>query len=163
MKSKNKQPGQIVAILDNIRSKQNVGSIFRTSDALGVNKIYLCGTTPCPLDRFGREVGEIAKTALGAEKVVPWEYAKATNNLVKKLKKGGFKIIAIEQSKNSLDYKKIRVKGNPAFIIGNEVDGISKSTLCLSDIVAEIPMQGDKESLNVSVAYGVAVFRILNL
>lgn len=163
MKSKNKQPRQIVAILDNMRSKQNVGSIFRTSDALGVNKIYLCGTTPCPLDRFGREVGEIAKTALGAEKVVPWEYAKATNNLVKKLKKDGFQIIALEQYKSAVDYKTVKIKADTAFVLGNEVDGVAKSTLQLCDTVAEIPMQGDKESLNVSVAYGVAVFRILNL
>jgi 23S rRNA (guanosine2251-2'-O)-methyltransferase len=153
----------VYVVLDNIRSKQNVGSVFRTSDAIGVNKIYLCGTTPCPLDRFGRVVGEIEKTALGAEKTIAWEYSKTTNSILKKLKKDGYSIIAIEQSTNSIDYKKIKIKGNTVFVLGNEVDGVAKSTLALCDTVAEIPMLGNKESLNVSVAFGVAVFRILNI
>jgi 23S rRNA (guanosine2251-2'-O)-methyltransferase len=162
MESK-KPKSKICVVLDNIRSKQNVGSIFRTSDALGVVKIYLCGTTPCPLDRFGREVGEISKTALGAEKTISWEYTKTTNGAIKKLKKDGYIIIAIEQSKNSIDYKKIKIKIDTAFVLGNEVEGVAKSTLALCDTVAEIPMKGGKESLNVSVAFGVALFRMLNI
>jgi 23S rRNA (guanosine2251-2'-O)-methyltransferase len=150
-------------IVDNVRSKQNVGSLFRTSDALRIKKIYLCGTTPTPLDRFGRPVGEIAKTALGAEKTIPWEYAKTTKSLIKKLKKESVQIIAIEQGDNSVDYKKIKPKGDFAFVLGNEVEGISKDVLKLADIVAEIPMKGEKESLNVSVAFGVAAFRVLNI
>lgn len=152
-----------VLILDNIRSQYNVGSIFRTADGAGVSKIYLCGTTPTPLDRFNREVKEIAKTALGAEKSVTWEYTKTTLLVVRKLKKEGYKIIAIEQSKDSVDYKKVKPKGPTAFVIGNEVEGVSKSILKLCDIVAEIPMKGAKESLNASVATGIALFRILGV
>jgi tRNA G18 (ribose-2'-O)-methylase SpoU len=152
---------QAVVILDNIRSKQNVGSIFRTADCAGVSKIYLCGTTPCPKDRFGRDVSEIAKTALGAEKTIEWEYAKNTNAVLKKLKKEKFQIVAIEQSKNSMDYKKVKAQSTVAFVVGYEVEGIKKSTLRLCDFIAEIPMRGEKESLNVSVAFGVAIFRIL--
>lgn len=152
-----------VLILDNIRSRHNVGSIFRTADCAGVGKIYLCGTTPTPLDRFNREVKEIAKTALGAEKSVVWEYSKTTLSVVKKLKRDGYHIIAIEQSKNSIDYKKVKARSKVAFVVGNEVDGVAKSILKLCDIVAEIPMRGGKESLNVSVATGVALFRVLNI
>lgn len=154
---------QAIVILDNIRSKQNVGSIFRTADCAGVSKIYLCGTTPAPIDRFGRGVKEIVKTALGAEKTIEWKYAKSTRTVLKKLKKSGFQIIAIEQNKNSLDYKKIKPKFPVAFVVGNEVTGIKKSVLKLCDTIAEIPMRGKKESLNVSVAFGAAVLRILNI
>lgn len=158
-----KQAIEAIVVLDNIRSKQNVGSIFRTADCAGVSKVYLCGTTPCPRDRFGREVGEISKTALGAEKTIAWEYAKSTNTVLKKLKKENFQIVAIEQSKNSVDYKKVKPKYPVAFVVGNEVEGIKKSTLDQCDTIAEIPMRGEKESLNVSVAFGVAILRILNI
>ncbi len=152
-----------VLILDNIRSRHNVGSIFRTADCAGISKIYLCGTTSTPLDRFGRPIGEIVKTALGAEKTVKWEYTKTTLAAVKKLKKDGYQIIAIEQTKDSVDYKKVKVKSSVAFVLGNEVDGVSKSVLKLSDVVAEIPLHGSKESLNVSVATGIALFRMLGI
>jgi tRNA G18 (ribose-2'-O)-methylase SpoU len=152
-----------VIVVDNLRSNHNVGSLFRTADALGISKIYLCGTTPTPLDKYKRPVGEIAKTALGAEKTIPWEYSKTTSGAIKRLKKNGFEIIAIEQSKDSIDYKKVKPKKNVAFVLGNEVDGVSKNILKLCDIVAEIPMKGEKESLNVAVAGGVAIFRILDL
>lgn len=161
-KTPKKQAGEIVLILDNIRSMHNVGSIFRTADCVGITKIYLCGTTPTPLDRFNREVKEIAKTALGAEKSIAWEYVKTTTSVLRKLKKN-FQIIAIEQSKDSVDYKKIKLKPRVAFVVGNEVDGISKKVLNLCDVVAEIPLKGEKESLNVSVATGVALFRMLNI
>ena len=159
---KKQAKGNIAVVLDNIRSKQNVGSIFRTSDCAGVNKIYLCGTTPCPTDRFGKEVKEISKTALGAQMLIPWEYAKSTITILKKMKKEKFQIIAIEQSKNSIDYRKVKPKNPCAFVVGNEAEGIKKSTLKLCDIIAEISMHGAKESLNVSVAFGAAIFRILN-
>ncbi len=149
-----------VVALDNIRSVYNVGSIFRTADALGVDKIYLCGTTPTPKDRFGRMRNDLAKVALGAEKNIEWEYSESTADVLKKLKKEKFQIIGIEQAKNSIDYKEIKTKGNVAIIMGTEVNGINKETLKLCDIIAEIPMAGKKESLNVSVAFGVAVFRI---
>ncbi|MES2223760.1 MAG: RNA methyltransferase [Patescibacteria group bacterium] len=153
---------KVIIILDNIRSNHNVGSIFRTADALGVSKIYLCGTTPKPIDRFERPVGEIAKTALGAEKSISWEYAKTTLGVIKRLKKNGTEIIAIEQFDNSVDYKKVKPKEDVAFVLGNEVDGVNKNILKLCDVVAEIPMKGGKESLNVAVACGTALFRILN-
>lgn len=154
---------EAIVILDNIRSTHNVGSIFRTSDALGVDKIILCGTTPAPKDRFGRERSDIAKVALGAEKNVAWQFEQETLTAVKKLKKAGYQIITVEQAENSVDYKKVKVKTKVAFVMGEEVKGINPKILKLADVVAEIPMQGGKESLNVSVAFGVALFRILNI
>lgn len=154
---------RVVLILHNIRSNHNVGSIFRTSDATGVSKIYLTGYSATPLDRFGREVKEISKTALGAEKSIPSEQAKSVSVLIKKLKKDGFEIIAIEQDEKSIDYKKIKLGNKTAFILGNEVDGIEKKVLNLCDKIAEIPMKGKKESLNVSVSAGIVLFRMLNI
>ncbi len=159
-----KTQGEIIVVLDNIRSTFNVGSIFRTSDALGIDKIILCGTTPTPKDRFGRDREDIAKVSLGAEKTIASEYFATTLSAVKKLKKEGYKIIMIEQSDKSVDYKKIKIKQGDrvAFVMGTEVEGLSPNLLKLADQVAEIPMFGNKESLNVSVAFGVALFRILN-
>jgi tRNA G18 (ribose-2'-O)-methylase SpoU len=154
---------EIIAVLDNIRSVHNVGSIFRTSDALGINKIFLCGCTPTPKDRFGRERKDLAKVALGAEKSIEWEYFKTTEEAVKKLKKEKFQIIALEQSENSIDYKKVKAKNKIAIILGEEVHGLNKKVLDLADVVMEIPMRGIKESLNVSVSFGVAAFRIFNV
>jgi 23S rRNA (guanosine2251-2'-O)-methyltransferase len=153
----------IILILNDIRSTHNVGAIFRTADACGISKIYLIGTTPAPIDRFGRERKDVAKTALGAEKTIPWEYFENINPLLTKLKKEKFEIIAIEQSKNSVDYKKVQLKNNSAIILGNEVNGISKKILYKCDIIVEIPMMGKKESLNVSVATGIVLFRILGI
>ncbi len=150
-------------ILHNIRSTHNVGSVFRTAETCGVSKIFLTGYTPTPLDSFGREIKAITKTALGAEKNVQWKYISQPNVLIKKLKQQGIKVIGVEQSQNSIDYKKITVGNSTAFLFGNEVRGISKRLLNQCDIVAEIPMLGKKESLNISVAVGVALFRILNI
>lgn len=151
-----------VVILHNIRSAINVGSIFRTSDAIGISHIYLSGYTPTPIDKFGRPQSDIAKSALGAEKTISWTYGKTYLSIIKKLKKEGFEIIGIEQDEKSIDYKKVKAKDKNAFLVGNEVEGLSKSLKEKCDILAEIPMKGEKESLNVSVAFGVAVFRILN-
>ncbi len=151
-----------VLVLHDIRSAQNVGSLFRTSDAVGISKIYLSSITPAPIDRFGRARSDIAKTALGAEKSIPWESYEDIFSLIDSLKKDGYKIIAIEQSEKSIDYKQIKIEGPTAFILGNEVEGLTKETLENVDTVAEIPMAGDKESLNVSVAGGIALFRILD-
>ena len=157
-------PKEIILILHNIRSNHNVGSIFRTSDAAGVSKIILSGYTPSPLDKFGRPVKEIEKTALGAEKNIAWEKIPNIKKVLKNLKGAGFQIIAIEQAKNSVDYKNVSaLGGRTAFILGNEVLGISKSILKECDLIAEIPMRGEKESLNVSVSAGVALFRMLNI
>jgi len=152
-----------ILILENIRSAQNVGALFRTADAAGISHIYIVGYTPDPLDRFGHPRNDIAKAALGAEKTIPWKHVATISPLLKKLKKEGFQIIAIEQSENSVDYKKIKTTGKVAFILGNEVEGVSKTALKNSDIIAEIPMKGEKESLNVSVAGGIAMFRILGI
>lgn len=154
---------EIYVLLHNIRSTHNVGSIFRTSDALGVTKIYLSGYTPTPLDRFNRPRKDIAKVALGAEKSIDWEYVTNPEKTIKDLKKANYQIIGLEQAKNSVDYKKVKIKYPILFIVGNEVGGIEKNMLSLSDVVAEIPMNGKKESLNVSVAFGVGLFRILGV
>jgi len=154
---------EIYVILPDIRSSYNVGSIFRTSDAAGVSKIFLTGYTPCPQDKFKRINKDIAKTALGAEKTIPWEYQEEIKPLLEHLKKDGFLIIAIEQAPNSVDYKKVKAIEKMAFIFGSEVGGLSQEILKECDIVAEIPMLGKKESLNVSVSAGVALFLVLNI
>jgi len=150
-------------ILPNIRSSYNVGSIFRTADTTGISKIFLVGYTPLPIDRFNRENKEIVKTALGAEKTIVWEHVDEIFPLLMRLKNDGFQIIAIEQSEKSIDYKKVQIKEKNAFIFGNEVEGVSLDVLNECDVIAEILMLGEKESLNVSVSVGVALFRILNV
>ena len=152
-----------ILILHNIRSAYNVGAIFRTADAVGISKIYLCGYTPDPLDRFGRERSDIAKSALGAEKNVKWEHEDNLLKLMEKLKKSGVELVAIEQSEDSLDYKKYKAKKHTAFLLGNEVEGIPKDKLEKCDVVLEVPMKGRKESLNVSVCCGVVLFRVLEV
>jgi len=160
-----KKSSENIVILHNIRSVSNVGAMFRTADAAGVNKIYLTGYTPGPLDRFGRKRKDLAKSALGAEEFVAWEQKKNLLSLISNLKKSGFKIIAIEQDKKSVDYRTLRFRpgqGN-AFIVGPEVTGIPKNILNKCDLIAEIPMRGKKESLNVSVALGIVLFQILKI
>ncbi len=152
-----------VLVLNNIRSVFNVGSIFRTAECAGVSKIYLVGVTPDPIDRFGRARKDLAKVALGAEKKILWEHAMDIGALIKKLKKDGFKIVALEQAEGSIDYKKFRPRFPLALLLGEETRGLSKDILQKCDHVIEIPMMGDKESLNVSVAVGVALFRILDI
>ncbi len=151
---------EIVLVLADIRSVQNTASLFRTADCAGVSKIYLVGTTPTPVDRFERVRSDFAKISLGAEKSVLYEYVKEVEVLVKKLKKEGFEIVALEQSEKSIDYKMYQAKGKVALILGAEVFGVSKEVLKLCDTILEIPMQGLKESLNVSVAGAVALFQI---
>lgn len=154
---------EVVLVLVDIRSAHNVGSIFRTADAAGVRKIYLTGYTPAPLDRFGRPVKEIAKTALGAEQSVAWEKVGEINEFLKTLKDEQFKIIALEQAENSVDYKQVKITGPTAIVLGNEVGGLPPAILKLCDLVAEIPMRGQKESLNVAVAAGIFLFRLLDI
>ncbi len=154
---------EVVVLLHDIRSTHNVGSMFRTSDAGGVGRIYLSGYTPTPLDKFNRPRKDIAKVALGAEKTIPWEYLDDPIKLIKKLKKEGFEIVGLEQSSKSVDYKKYTPKKPMLFIVGSEVVGMDKKLLDLCDKIVEIPMKGAKESLNVSVAFGVSLFRVLNI
>lgn len=156
-----KQNQENILILHNIRSVENVGAMFRTADAVGIDKIYLTGYTPAPLDRFGRKRRDMAKSALGAEEFVKWEQKKSILPLLAKLKTNGFQIIAIEQDKKSINYKKVKLGNKNVFIVGTEVTGIPKNILDKCNVIAEIPMRGKKESLNVSVALGVALFRML--
>lgn len=151
---------ETIVILHNIRSAHNVGSVFRTADAAGVGKIYLTGYTPLPTDRFGRAQKKIAKTALGAEKYLVWEYDKILVKLIKKLKKEGWNVVGVEQDKNAKDYKKFRSKKKTAFLFGNEVRGLSARARTLCNELLEIPMHGKKESLNVSVTAGIILFSL---
>lgn len=152
-----------ILILHNIRSNHNVGSLFRTAECAGISKIILSGYTPTPVDKFGRPVKEIAKVALGAEKTIVWEKYKTLKKALENFKKQGAFIVGIEQGKNSIDYKKVKLKSLTVFILGNEVKGLSKKDIELCDVLAEIPMKGKKESLNVSVAGAVAIFRMLGI
>jgi len=151
-------------LLDNIRSVHNAGSIFRTAETVGISKIYCVGTTPTPLDRFNRKRADFAKVALGAEELVLWEHVnqQTAPRLVRSLKKQGFKIIALEQDLASIDHRKMKPTNRMLIILGNEVGGVSKFLLKSSDEIAEIPLKGKKESLNVSVAAGVFLFQLLS-
>jgi len=174
----------MLVILHNIRSLYNVGSIFRTADAAGVEKIYLCGITPAPIDAFGKPRQQFAKVSLGAEKYVKWDASarspRAIIKLLKGLKKQGYKIFAIEQNKKSIPYFKLKIKsasvnegkGKIALILGNEIKGLPSLILKYVDKILEIPMRGavvrqahhprhsgrGKESLNVAVAFGIIAF-----
>ncbi len=145
---------EIYLVLNDIRSRENVGSIYRTDDAAGVAKIYLCGITPTPPH------DKISKTALGAEKYVPWEYHKQAWRLLEKLKKDGINIVALEQTKGSEGLFKFKPKFPLALVVGNEVSGISPKILKYCDKKISIPMYGKKESLNVAVAAGVALYKL---
>ncbi|MFC1632588.1 TrmH family RNA methyltransferase [Patescibacteria group bacterium] len=136
-------------ILPNIRSRYNVGSIFRTADVFGVDKIFLTGYTPTPPH------SRISKVALGAEEMIPWEQHKQTGRLITKLRKEGVKIIAAEVTVDSQDYRKWKPKEPLALVLGNEVTGLTKSILEKADHTIHIPMLGQKESLNVSVTAGI--------
>jgi len=149
-------------ILHDIRSAQNVGSLFRTADAAGVTKIYITGYTPAPLDKFNRKSKEIAKTALGAEESMLWEKCTLAE-AIKKLKKECVTIVGVEQDKFSVNYRKAKPKFPLALMLGNEVLGLDIKARKVCDVLVEIPMKGEKESLNVSVAGGIAMFQILGV
>lgn len=148
--------------MHNIRSLHNVGSIFRTADAAGITKLYLTGYTPAPLDEMGRPRKEIVKTALGAEDSVPWEKAPNITKTLGSLKKQGFTIVALEQSKEAVNFKNFQPRFPLALLVGNEVRGLSRAVLKKSDLVIKIPIYGKKESLNVAVAFGIAVYEIVS-
>ncbi|MFY9493365.1 MAG: TrmH family RNA methyltransferase [Minisyncoccia bacterium] len=146
---------EICLILHNIRSAYNVGAIFRTADAAGVGKIYLGGYTPTPAN------SKVAKVSLGAEKTVVWEKYFNTWRLAEELKSKKIRIVALEQSKNSRDYRGFRPKFPLAVLVGNEVRGLSPRILKRASSVWHIPMRGKKESLNVAVAAGVFIYKVL--
>jgi tRNA G18 (ribose-2'-O)-methylase SpoU len=162
-KNKSGRDNHVSLLLHNIRSAHNVGSIFRTADAAGISKIFLTGYTPRPVDRFGRRVKEIAKTALGAESVVAWQHQDEPMEILRQARKAKVQIIGIEQARGSKNYRKVKVKKPALFVLGNELAGLSKRILNQCDVVAEIPMKGKKESLNVVVACGIALYQMLGL
>ena len=141
-------------ICDNIRSLENIGSIFRTADALGAAKIFLCGISGTPPNH------KISKTALGAEKTIPFEYHKQTWRLIEKLKAQNIAVVALEQDAKAIGYLTFKPTFPLALIIGNEVKGISKKVLAKTDTIIYLPMAGRKESLNVAVAFGIAGYQI---
>jgi len=145
-------------MLHNVRSAHNVGSIFRTADAAGVTMIYLAGVTPAPRDRFGRVQKEIAKVALGAETSVVWEKHTSPGRVIATLRRGGWKVAAVEQDTHSKNYRNFKTGDRTLFIFGNEVRGLPSSVLKKCNAIIEIPMHGKKESLNVSVAAGIILF-----
>ena len=149
---------ETAVLLHNVRSAHNVGSIFRTADAAGVSRVYLTGYTPLPVDRFGRVQKEIAKTALGAEQSVAWEYHKTPAGLVRELKKRGWRVVGVEQDPSAKDYRALSASKPTVFAFGNEVHGLSHALRKQCDALIEIPMHGTKESLNVSVAAGIILF-----
>lgn len=148
-------------LLHDIRSVHNVGSMFRTADASGVEKIYLSGVTPAPLDRFGRKRKDLGKVALGAEDSVAWEVVTEPLAFIEKKKKEGYEILALEQSEKSIDYRTYIPQKPILLLVGNEVGGVPQELLDISDTIIEIPQYGKKESLNVSVACGIALFRMV--
>jgi len=150
-----KKRNEIYLILDNLRSVHNIGAIFRTADATMVAKIYLCGITAHPPRK------DLEKTALGAEKYVPWEYCETTVDAINICRSQNIPIIALEQTDKSTDFHQFKFKKPLALIIGNEVDGIGNDNLALCDAAIEIPMYGCKNSLNVTTATGIALYEAI--
>ncbi len=154
-KDANKTP--IIVILDNIRSSNNVGSVFRSSDAFLIEKIYLCGITATPPNK------DIQRTALGATDSVNWEYAEDTFTVIKKLQEDGVYVASIEQAENSILLNNFTPPNNQkmAIIMGNEVKGVQQEVVSNSDVCIEIPQHGTKHSLNISVTCGVVLWDLL--
>lgn len=145
----------IYAVLDNVRSLHNVGAIFRTSDGVLLEKLFLCGITGCP------PRNEISKTALGAEEVVPWEYAADTVEVLKTLRAQGVKIVAVEIAHESVPYDEAEYDFPICFVVGHEVKGIKDEVMELADMSVHVPMLGRANSLNVATCYGIIVYDAL--
>lgn len=147
----------VVIILDNIRSQNNVGSVFRTSDAFRIEKIYLCGITSTPENR------EVHKTALGAEDAVEWEYVKETRDIVDRLKAEDYRIFSVEQAENTLSLEDLSIDldGKYALVFGNEVKGVQQDIIDRSHACVEIPQFGTKHSFNISVTVGIVLWQIV--
>lgn len=144
----------LTVVLNNIRSLYNVGSIFRTADGAGVEKIWLCGITGFP------PRSEISKTALDAEDRVPWEHCKDTLSVVRDLKKQGYTIVLLEQTDQAIEYHDFIPQGRVCLILGNEIEGVHEELVSLCDTAVEIEMAGVKNSLNVSVAFGIVTYHL---
>ena len=152
-----KKPGGLVLVLDNIRSAHNVGSAFRSADAFGVDKLWLCGISAVPPSP------EIHKSALGAEDAVPWEHAADTLEVARRLRAEGYTLIAVEQTVHSVKLGTFRPEPGHkyALVFGNEVEGVSQDVVDASDFALEIPQRGTKHSLNVSVSVGVVLWEMV--
>ena len=146
----------LVVVLDNIRSLNNIGSVFRTADAFRVAKIMLCGITATPPHR------DIHKTALGAENSVEWKYYESTTDCINELRTEGYKVYAVEQADESISLNNFEIKENDkiAVVVGNEVDGVDDEVIDLADGCIEIPQYGTKHSLNVSIATGIVIWDV---
>jgi tRNA G18 (ribose-2'-O)-methylase SpoU len=145
----------VYVILNSIRSSYNVGSIFRTSDGVMIEKLYLCGYTPHPPKK------EVLKTALGSQDSVVWEFVKDAKEVILSLKQKGVKICGLELTESSIPHFNLKKENFPlALIIGNEITGVSQELLDLCDFSIEIPQFGIKQSLNVAVAYGISIFEL---
>lgn len=146
----------IVVILDDIRSMHNVGSVFRTCDAFGIQSVYLCGYTPCPPHR------DIHKTALGATETVHWQYFETTLAAIEHCKSKGYTIAAVEQAHNSISLEKVEYENTAiALVFGNEVEGVCEEALNAADHCLEIPQWGAKHSLNISVSAGIVLWEMV--
>ncbi|OGJ42957.1 hypothetical protein A3I58_01550 [Candidatus Peregrinibacteria bacterium RIFCSPLOWO2_02_FULL_39_10] len=152
---KRKKRNPVYAMLDNVRSLYNVGSVFRTSDAVLLNKLFLCGITGTPPRK------EISKTALGAEDIVPWEQNDSSTSVIKKLKKAGVQIAAVELTDKSVQYDKAKYHFPVCFVFGHEVDGISDEVVNMADICVSVPMLGRANSLNVASCFAVIMYDAL--
>ena len=147
----------VIAVLENIRSAYNVGSVFRTADAFLIEAIYIVGYSAFPPHK------EIKKTALGAEETVSWKHFKKTEEAIADLREQGYRIYAVEQAENSIQLNQLNLQPNEpiAVIFGNEVSGVEQSTIHLSDGCIEIPQLGMKHSLNIATAAGVVLWELI--
>lgn len=152
------QPAQFSALMEDVRSLWNVGSIFRTSDGAGVSQLYLCGITGCPPRK------EIAKTSLGADETVSWQYYGNSLEIIPALKNSGVQVVGLECTADSIPLadalERSLIQSPLCLVAGNEVSGLSAETLSLCDLVCQLPMRGKKESLNVAVAFGIAAYMV---
>jgi len=155
---KDAQKTPIIVVLDNIRSLNNIGSVFRSSDAFLVEKVYLCGITATPPHK------DIQKTALGATETVAWEHVEDTNVLIEKLQADNVKVLAIEQAEDAVFLNDFKPEATTkyAIVLGNEVKGVQQSVVSASDTVIEIPQYGTKHSLNISVTTGVVLWDLFS-
>lgn len=145
----------IIAVLENIRSAYNIGSVFRTADAFLLESIYICGYSAFPPHK------EIKKTALGAEETVHWKHFKTTKEALEELRKDGYKIFAVEQAEGSIPLQEFKAQEKLAVVFGNEVTGVEQSTIEMADGCIEIPQLGMKHSLNISVAAGIVLWELV--
>ena len=144
----------IIIVLDNIRSLSNVGAFFRTADAFRIGELFLCGITACPPHR------EIHKTALGADETVKWRYFESTVAACQELKAEGYRIFAVEQVEGSIALQDFKFEPHTAYILGNEVEGVSEDVLPFCEGAIELPQEGTKHSINVSVCAGIVMWKL---